>query len=47
MVAPFLAALDYLHSLQIIHRDIKPENLLFSADGTLKVGGGCSGCCAL
>lgn len=39
VVAPFLAALEYLHSLQIIHRDIKPENLLFSTDGTLKVGG--------
>ena len=39
VIHPFLAALDYLHSNNIIHRDIKPENLLFTATNTLKVGG--------
>lgn len=38
VIYPFLAALDYLHSRNIIHRDIKPENLLFTATNTLKVG---------
>ncbi|KAF8065557.1 hypothetical protein HT031_003158 [Scenedesmus sp. PABB004] len=37
VIAPFLSALEYLHSLSIIHRDIKPENLLFTSTGVLKV----------
>lgn len=39
VLQPFLSALQYLHSVNIIHRDIKPENLLFTATGTLKVAG--------
>jgi serine/threonine protein kinase len=40
VLLPFISALEYIHSRNIIHRDIKPENLFFSADGTLKVAGG-------
>ncbi|KAI8468632.1 MAG: kinase-like domain-containing protein [Monoraphidium minutum] len=37
VLRPFMAALRYLHGLNIIHRDIKPENLLMDAAGELKV----------
>jgi len=39
VLAPFMSALRYLHSANIIHRDIKPENLLMNAAGELKVAG--------
>jgi len=32
-----LAALEYLHGMNIIHRDIKPENMLLTVEGVLKV----------
>ncbi|KAL6757666.1 hypothetical protein V8C86DRAFT_2616161 [Haematococcus lacustris] len=37
IIHPFLSALAYLHSNNVLHRDIKPENLLLSATGQLKV----------
>jgi serine/threonine protein kinase len=39
VLAPFMGALRYLHSVDVIHRDIKPENLLVNAAGELKVAG--------
>jgi len=30
--------LEYAHSKGIVHRDLKPGNVLFSADGTVKIG---------
>ena len=38
IVAPCLAALDYMHDLGIVHRDIKPENVFIDADGRVKMG---------
>ena len=35
-----VAALTYLHDLNIVYRDLKQENLLFDAHGYLKVGVG-------
>eukprot|EP00193_Tetraselmis_chui_P003535 CAMPEP_0177770836 /NCGR_PEP_ID=MMETSP0491_2-20121128/11184_1 /TAXON_ID=63592 /ORGANISM="Tetraselmis chuii, Strain PLY429" /LENGTH=421 /DNA_ID=CAMNT_0019288171 /DNA_START=212 /DNA_END=1477 /DNA_ORIENTATION=- len=37
VLQPFLAALHYLHTRDIIHRDIKPENLLFAHGKQIKV----------
>eukprot|EP00873_Tetraselmis_striata_P029525 jgi/Tetstr1/449789/TSEL_036853.t1 len=37
VLQPFLAALHYLHTRDIIHRDIKPENLLFAQGKQMKV----------
>jgi serine/threonine protein kinase len=39
VLQPFLAALHYLHTRDIIHRDIKPENLLFAHGKQIKVAG--------
>ena len=32
-----LAALQYLHNMDILYRDLKPENILFTANGYLKL----------
>jgi len=33
-----LNGMEYLHSQKVIHRDLKPDNLMFTTDGTLKIG---------
>lgn len=37
ILAPFLNALCYMHSRNVVHRDIKPENLLLSSNKMIKV----------
>ena len=32
-----LAAVEYIHSLNIAHRDLKPENILFDQNGIIKI----------
>ncbi|KAG1680441.1 hypothetical protein FOA52_015534 [Chlamydomonas sp. UWO 241] len=38
ILAPFIRALDYMHSMGMLHRDIKPENILFTSGMVLKLG---------
>jgi aurora kinase len=37
ILAPFLNALSYMHSRNIVHRDIKPENLLLASNKMIKI----------
>jgi serine/threonine protein phosphatase PrpC len=31
------AALDYMHSYNVVHRDLKPENLMLCGDGSIRI----------
>lgn len=37
LFAKCVAALEHLHSQNIVHRDIKPENILFTAEGSYDI----------
>lgn len=38
MLRPLISGLEYLHSLGLKHLALRPENILFTSDGTLKLG---------